>query len=210
MKKPKIPVALLGAFLLGWLVLGTAAAQTDPLSVFNALQNAYNSDNAEVALALFADDAVFKSLPPAPGRPDTATGKQAILVGLQNTVKTHIRLTLVGTPTVAGDKLTALVSFVDDGLKPSGTVLQANVEMVVTAGKITTFTRTLTPDSVVKIRQLSEAAGSSPGVSLPASGTGGASASPNGNNTIWLIGGLVGIVAVSLIGFGWLRRVQRH
>jgi len=35
MKKPKISVALLGTFLLSWRILGTAAAQTDPLSVWS-------------------------------------------------------------------------------------------------------------------------------------------------------------------------------
>ena len=77
-------------------------AGTEPAAVAQVIHTAMNAQNLEAAMALIADDAVFKNTPPSGA---TLTGKDAIRVWVQRQVDTKT-IGEISDLKVTGDRVT--------------------------------------------------------------------------------------------------------
>jgi len=142
------------------------AQGSDPVAVVTARTDAINAGDVEAAIALFAEDAIYNLIPPPPGVPGTLTGREAIRARLAELVAQKAEYSLVETPQVAEDTVTALTRYSDDGLRSFGVdFIEGTEEFTVQDGKITSYTWTMTEESLAKL----EAALPSP-EALPESG----------------------------------------
>jgi ketosteroid isomerase-like protein len=146
-------VAATGALLAAVLTsTGAAYAQvTDPVSVFNAFNAAVNAHDVEAALAFFADDAVvqFPNQPP----PNVYRGKPEIHDWLQADAAQHIQVRTENVQGI-GDTVTCIGKIDIDALRPLGITLEGPAEAVVQGGKITSFTFTLSQDTLTKLQAI--------------------------------------------------------
>ena len=121
----------------------------DPGSLFVSFIGALNAGNADAAVELFADDAVFTvSFGP---QSEVFTGKEEIRLELQEPIDTNTEFQLLGPPQVQGDSATAVVSFTDDDLQRLGVDIEATFEITVQEGKITALTLTASAESLQRI-----------------------------------------------------------
>ena len=116
------------------------------VGAFNAAVNAHHVD---AALAFFADDALvqFPNQPP----PNSHRGTSEIRAWLQADAAQHIRLQTDNLQ-MAGDRVTGIGRVEVDTLRPVGITLEGPVETVVQGGKITSFTFTLSQDTLAKLQ----------------------------------------------------------
>ena len=133
---------------------GAGHAQSDPASVARALIDAENRHDVEAAVALFTPDAVVIH---ATG---TLTTTAEIRKWQTELAEGNFRATM-GTPTVAGDKVTfngdvALNSFTSLGIDK----LDATWELTVQQGRVKTFNFVFTPASAARLQQAIAGSGS--------------------------------------------------
>ena len=126
---------------------GAGHAQGDPASVARAFIDAENRHDVDAAVALFTPDAVVIH---ATG---TLTTTAEIRKWQTELAEGNFRAT-IGTPTVAGDKVTfngdvALNSFTSLGIDK----LDATWELTVLQGRIKTFNFVFTPASAARLQQ---------------------------------------------------------
>jgi ketosteroid isomerase-like protein len=125
------------------------AQSDDPASVFQAFNAAVNAHDVDAALAFFADDAVvqFPNQPP----PNIHRGASAIRAWLQADAAQHIAIRTEQVQ-VEGDRLTCVGKVDIDALRPLGITLEGPAEAIVQGGKITSFTFTLSQDTLAKLQ----------------------------------------------------------
>jgi ketosteroid isomerase-like protein len=151
---PKMAVRVVKSVLAVVVGLGVAlatpaagAAQSDPASVARALIDAENRHDVEAVVALFTPDAVVIH---ATG---TLTTTAEIRKWQTELADGNFRAT-IGTPTVAGDKVTfpgdvVLNSFSSLGIDK----LDATWELTVQQGRVKTFNFVFTPASAARLQQ---------------------------------------------------------
>jgi LPXTG-motif cell wall-anchored protein len=185
-------LAIVGVLLVSlWASAERARAQvTDPVSVFTAFNAAVNAHDVDAALSFFADDAVvqFPNQPP----PNIHRGTQEIRAWLQADAAQHIHVQTDNIQ-VLGDRVTGIGKVAVDSLQPLGITLEGPVEAVIQGGKITSFTFTLSQDTLAKL----QAATQQP-QSLPQTGGAGL-----GLNSLLIL------VALLTCGLGVLLRHRR-
>ena len=182
-----VVVLMVLAGLFGFTI-GTHAQATDPEAVFNALHAAINAHDVDGALAFFADDAVvqFPNQPP----PNVFRGKTEMRAWLQGDANQHIQVKTEQFK-VAGDRMTWIAKVDVDDVRPLGITIEGPVEAVVQNGKITSFTFTLSQETLAKL----QAATAQP-QSMPATGA--------SSLRIWVLA----IVGLGVLGLGLALR--RH
>ncbi len=135
-------------------VMPVAAAADDPLSVIDALDATLNAQNADGALALFADDATVRQAPPQPGSTGVYQGKAAVRIFLASDVAQHIHFDLTAPRQVVGERVTWINNTSIDPWRNLGIApLQGQGDAIVHDGKIVSLTITLTPDSMAKLQR---------------------------------------------------------
>jgi ketosteroid isomerase-like protein len=127
---------------------GAGQAQSDPASVARALIDAENRHDVEAAVALFTPDAVVVH---ATG---TLTTTAEIRKWQTELADGNFRATIIGTPTVAGDKVTfngdvALNTFTSLGIDK----LDATWELTVQQGRVKMFNFVFSPASSARLQQ---------------------------------------------------------
>jgi ketosteroid isomerase-like protein len=137
------------------LVLPTVlfAQAMTPEEVVMALIEADKTNDVEAGLALFADDAVYTSLPLTPlDMPGpTIVGKDAIRAYWEAIVAKHVEVTREITG-VEGNTVTTLSRYVDDDVRSLGLEFtEGTEELVVQDGKITNYTYTMSDESVAEV-----------------------------------------------------------
>jgi ketosteroid isomerase-like protein len=144
-------LAIVGVLLASpWVSSEQAHAQaTDPVSVFDGFNAAVNAHDVDAALAFFADDAVvqFPNQPP----PNIHRGTQQIRAWLQADAAQHIHVQTDNIQ-VADDRVTGIGKVAVDSLQPLGITLEGPVEVVVRGGKITSFTFTVSQDTLAQLQ----------------------------------------------------------
>ncbi len=152
--------------LLGILAGGAVRAADDPLAVSNALWDANNAHAIDAALALFADDAVLQLAPP---RSTRYVGKAGIRTWLEENTAGHHHSEVVGTPQVAGDKATFTIELASDVFRAASiSPVPFVIEIVVSGGKIKSFTAFPTAETNAKLARLSSPSPAAPAVTNPA------------------------------------------
>lgn len=128
------------------------AAADDPLAVSNALWDANNAHAIDAALALFTDDAVLQLAPP---RSTRYVGKAGIRTWLEENTAGHNHSDVVGAPQVMGDKATFTIELASDVFRAAGiSPVPFVIEIVVTGGKIRSFTAFPTAETTAKLARL--------------------------------------------------------
>ena len=129
-------------------------AQTDPASAIKAETDAMNAGDVDAAVAMFAEDAVFRVTPPPSGTTGVFAGKQQLRAWFQQEVAEHIHL-MVGGLEVAGERVTWTATLELDTFRMLGVgpVAQRG-EAVVREGKIVSMTvaNQFTPAQAAKLR----------------------------------------------------------
>ena len=142
-----------GAILVALLATtGSASAQpTDPRAVFDAFHAAVNAHDVDAALAFFADDAVveFPNQPP----PNVFRGTQEIRAWLQGDADQNIAVQTENVQ-VAGEHITWTVRVDIADLRPLGITLVGSAEATVREGKFTTFSFTLSDETLAQLQAI--------------------------------------------------------
>lgn len=182
MPRRSLSVALLVAW--GWCAFAgiAGATTTDPAAVVAAFEQNYNAGDEAGLLALVADDAVIRTVPPVPGVPGTLRGISQIRRFTAQELAAHGHDTIVGGFHAVGERVTWSVAGTSDVYRQIGLdSLSAGVEATVRNGKITSLTYTFSPEAVAKLRALAARLPSAPAqlpAAMPSTGGGGARRSP--------------------------------
>lgn len=143
-------IAVVGAVLVG-VALPARQAQAqamDPMTVFNTFHAAVNAHDMDAALALIAPDAVvqFPNQPP----PNVFKGTQEIRTWLEADFAQHIYVVTENVQ-VAGERVTWTARVDVDDLRPLGITLVGTAEATIQDGKFTSFSYTLTDETLAKL-----------------------------------------------------------
>jgi hypothetical protein len=121
-------------------------AQADPASVARAFIDAENRHDVEGAVALFTDDAVVVD---ARGRLTT----RAEIRQWQSDLAAGNFAATMGTPTVAGDRVTFTGTVALDSLRAMGfDALDAAWDLTITQGRIKAFNFAFSPESAARLQ----------------------------------------------------------
>jgi hypothetical protein len=143
------------ALIALWMFPVALHAQgTDPVSVLQASDAAYNAHDLEAISALFADDAVRQLIPPpSPDSSGTWRGKQEIRTQWQREFALNSRVERIGEYQASGDTVTGQARYRDDSLIQLGVApIEYTIQVTVKNGKITSSIVTTTPESLAKIQ----------------------------------------------------------
>ncbi len=180
-------LALIVPLALWMLPVSLQAQGTDPVSVLQASDAAYNAHDLEAISALFADDAVRQLIPPA--SPDSSgifRGKQEIRAQWQREFALHARVERIGEYQASGETVTGRARYWDDSLSQLGVApIEYTIQATVKDGKITSSIVTTTPESLTKIQAAVQR--------LPATGTTG-----NAIPMLLLVLGGLGIIGLGI------------
>lgn len=134
----------------------------DAVRLVHALNDACNADDIARALACFAADALVQTLPPPPSGRALWRGTEQVRAFLQWQADEHFHVTShniqVRGTTVTWDSAVSLASFRQLGLDP----VAVAVEAVVRAGKISSFTGTLSPETQRQIQAATQQGSAAP------------------------------------------------
>jgi hypothetical protein len=143
-------LAIVIAVLAGALAsAGRVQAQAmDPMEVFNAYHAAVNAHDVDAALALIAPDAVvqFPNQPP----PNVFKGTQEIRTWLEADFAQHIQVVTENVQ-VTGERVTWIARVDVDDFRPLGITLVGTAEATIQEGKFTSFSYTLTDETLAKL-----------------------------------------------------------
>jgi ketosteroid isomerase-like protein len=135
----------------------------DPVAVILAMNDLCNAGDLEGVLALFADDAVLRNLPP-PDPPETGllNGIQEIRAWFAPQIQHHLHVISENYQT-AGDTVTWDTTVSEDTFREAGIEsFEVMAEATVKNGKITFFSITPTPESLRNFAEAEGEAGTSP------------------------------------------------
>jgi limonene-1,2-epoxide hydrolase len=170
-----VSVLALAAFLVS--AVGVFAQTADPAAVLEQFLNARNNGDEAGAMALLADNISYVGGPVCtPVKPCVGKDLARTLVVEQFYQKFHAHLTIVGTPQVSGNQVTARVASTDDRTRAAGVDrILSDTVVVVNNGKITSWVATMDPTDSQTARFLAfQQAQAAPSPSkLPATGDGG-------------------------------------
>ena len=140
-------------FIAMLILPGTLNAQTmTPEEVVTAMIEAENAGDLEAQIALFADDAVYAILPPPPDMPEPIVGTDAIRARRAGVAAVNGESSTEITQ-VDGNIVTTLSRYSDDGIKSMGLdYIEGVEEYVIEDGKITSYTWTMTDESLAKLQ----------------------------------------------------------
>lgn len=189
----------LAPFVLAALWMFPAALQaqsTDPISVLQASDAAYNAHDLEAISAVFADDVMRQMIPPpSPDSSGIWRGKQEIRAQWQREFALNGRVERIGEYQANGDTVTGGARYWDDSLIKLGVApIEYTIKVTVKDGKITSSVITLTPQTLAKL----QAAVSQ----LPATGA----AEHAVPLVLWVLGGLGLITGGIALRFSMNRR----
>lgn len=155
---------VVAVLVLGLPPAGVSAQAQQPEPVITAFIDLMNARNASSALALFADDATLKT------PEELHQGRSPIRDWLESHAAKNIHLAVVGTPQIAGDKVTwtAMVSR-DDWQKLGLPPLETRYEALVRGGKFASLAFARSPEHEARLRAAQRAAAAAPG-QLPRTG----------------------------------------
>jgi ketosteroid isomerase-like protein len=187
MKRFVAAVMVVAAILA--LPVALYAQETDPLAIVNSWLEAINAGDVDAALSHLADDAQITS-------DRVYTGKEEIRGWYERQVAANGTSTLSDCQ-VDGETVTCTSVYTDDGLHAMGVdSLEGELVLVVSDGKIQSYTFTMSPESLAKL----------PPPPQTLAETGGSSLSPD--QGVMTLGGLLvaGGLLITTLGFG-LRRL---
>jgi hypothetical protein len=149
----KLITSILAVVVMLVMASQSALAQAaDPLSVMKASLDAINAGNVDVAVATFADDAVFTT------PTGSFKGKDQIRRAIMADVANHVQIEATNFQ-VAGDKVTYSFKQSNDRLRGLGIdFINGNTEAIIQNGKIMSLAGTLTPESRATIQKAMAAA----------------------------------------------------
>jgi len=149
----KLITSILAVVVMLVMASQSAMAQaTDPLSVMKASLDAINAGDVDVAVATFADDAVFTT------PTGSFKGKDQIRSAIMADVANHVQIEATNFQ-VAGDKVTYSFKQSNDRLRGLGIdFINGNSEAIIQNGKIMSLAGTLTPESRAAIQKAMAAA----------------------------------------------------
>lgn len=135
------------AILVDRGVLNASRIAVEPIAkaVFNAFNATVNAHNVDAALAFFAEDAVARF--PNQPLPNLYTGKEEIRKWLSADAAQNIHVE-ASEVQVEEDKVTAVARVNVDDLRPQEITLEGAVEVTVQEGKITSFSYTLSEETL--------------------------------------------------------------
>ena len=150
MKKRLMVVTSLVTLLL-MFPRGLFAQTMSPEDVVLALQEATQAGDIEAQMALFADDAVYTLIPPAPGMSGPLVGKDAIRARREELPDLNAESS-IEIRQVDGDTVTASSRYSDDDLRGMDIdFIEGVEEYVIQDGKISVYTWTITDESLDKL-----------------------------------------------------------
>ncbi|MFN2291430.1 MAG: nuclear transport factor 2 family protein [Anaerolineae bacterium] len=142
MKRLVIAVTVVAAVLT--LPMTLYAQETDPLTIVNSWLEALNSGDVDAALSYLADGAQITS-------DRVYTGKEEIRGWYERQVEANAVSTLSDCQ-VDGETVTCQSVYADDGLQAIGVdSLEGELVLVVSDGKIQSYTFTMSPESLAKL-----------------------------------------------------------
>jgi hypothetical protein len=174
------------------------AQATDPRSVFTTLVTAVNAHNVDAALALFADTATVRIVPaPPPPERELYTGRQEIRTWLEGQVAQNIRVESRSLQ-VEGDRVTDQTQVYENVFRMLGLdFIETTTVVVVSGGRVTSFTSTQTPASLARLQAALARPPSGP-TQLPRTGVAAPAAPAAGLAALLLLGGAAGCARRSL------------
>lgn len=196
------PLILAALLALPW---SGVAAQQDSLTVVQNVLAALNAGNLDAAMALVADNATIRYVPPEYGPPNSCcTGKVAIRGAYGALVAGKSQFTPVAPLQAAGDTVTGRVRQTGAGIRASGLeFVDADVTFTVRGGLMVAQVVAFTPETIAAgFRGLG-----APPAGLPNTGGGGTAGHGSRGSAPLLIGLLV-VGGVILAG-GAARRRRR-
>ena len=139
----KLTLLLLVAILL-------TACGPAPQDVVNAWQAALNKGDVDAALSYLADDATVTIVPPGPDGDGVYNG-HAEIRGWYETIASGKGVGSLTDCTTAGDTVTCVSTYADEGLKAMGVdSIEGSWVAVLRDGRIQSYTFTITPESLAK------------------------------------------------------------
>jgi hypothetical protein len=144
-------IAVMNLFLMLLLCTTVYAQGTDPVDLVMALQEATQAGDIEAQMALFADDAVYTLIPPAPGMSGPLVGKDAIRARREELPDLNAE-SIIEIRQVDGNNVTALSRYSDDDLRGMGIdFIEGIEEYTIQDGKISAYTWTITDESLANL-----------------------------------------------------------
>lgn len=160
---------------------GVSAQTADPLAVLQQFITARNAGDEVEAMALVADNMSYVGGPVCTlAKPCVGRAIAQTLVVEQFYQKFHAHLTIIGTPQVTGNRVTARVESIDDRTRAAGVSRTiSNLTVQVVDGKIASWAASLDPSDPQTARFLAvqQTRVTSTPSTLPATGDGGPLAS---------------------------------
>ena len=140
-------LVLVALLTLPW---SSVAAQQDPLTVVQNLLAALNAGNLDAAVALVADNATIRYVPPEYGPPNNCcTGKAAIRGAYGALVTGKSQFTPVAPLQAAGDTVTGRIRQTGAGVRASGLAfVDADVTFTVRDGLMVGQVVAFTPETI--------------------------------------------------------------
>ena len=131
--------------------MGLFAQTMSPEDVVLALQEATQTGDIEAQMALFADDAVYNLIPPAPGMSGPLVGKDAVRARREELPDLNAESS-IEIRQVDGDTVTGLSRYSDDDLRGMDIdFIEGVEEYVIQDGKISAYTWTITDESMAEL-----------------------------------------------------------
>jgi hypothetical protein len=111
---------------------------------------AWNRNDMEAVMGLFADDAVVRSIPPLPGAPDQFVGKAQIRGFVQMLmVNFHVESKDFSQN---GDRVTWFATVASDSIRHLGVdSMDADCEAIIQNGKLKSFTPAFTQETLARL-----------------------------------------------------------
>ena len=125
--------------------------QLDPKRWLDGVDALWNSHNLEGVIDTFTNDAVVKFVPPPPGAPEVATGKEQIRPIIASLLPGfHVEST---NHQLAGDRVTWNATASNDAFRSLGIdSVDASGEAMLRGEKIESFTITFTPETLARLQ----------------------------------------------------------
>src|SRR5579859_513756 len=130
---------------------------SDLIQYVHQFDAAWNTNNIDEVMKLFAEDAVVQPIPPLPGAPERFVGKAQVRGFVQMLIGNfHVESKNYQQ---AGDKVTWFATVASDSIRQMGVdALAADCEATVQGGLAKSFVPRFTPDTLAKLKAAAERA----------------------------------------------------